>query len=73
MGHHYSFACNVGHLRSRLNSVKLLVYDGMRQYPEYQYCITDLIGQYQPEWNEVKGMSILLMLVYVRMTQVFLH
>jgi hypothetical protein len=36
-GHGYSFASSVDHLRS--DSVELLVYDSMRQYPGHRCCL----------------------------------
>jgi hypothetical protein len=50
-GHGYSFASNVGHLR--LNSIGLLVYDGMRTYSGHLCCITGPLGQHQPWWEWV--------------------
>jgi hypothetical protein len=45
-GHGYGFASNMGHPRSE--SVRLLVYDGMRTYPGHQCCITGPLRQRQP-------------------------
>jgi hypothetical protein len=50
-GHDYGFANSVGHLR--LNSIELLVYEGMRRYPRHWYCITGPSGQCQPCWEWV--------------------
>jgi hypothetical protein len=45
-GHGYGFASSVGHPRT--DSVELLVYDGMRTYPEHRCCITGPTRQRQP-------------------------
>jgi hypothetical protein len=39
-GHDYVLACSVDHPRS--DSVKMLVYDGMRTDTGHRYCITGL-------------------------------
>jgi hypothetical protein len=54
-GYSYGFASSVGH--PRLDSVELLIYDGMRIYPRHWCYITGLSGQGQPCWEMVNIMG----------------
>jgi hypothetical protein len=47
MGHYYRFTSSVGH--PRLDSVGLLVHDGMQQYQGHRYCTTGPSRKCQPE------------------------
>jgi len=55
-GHGYGFASSMGHPRS--NSVRLLIYEGMRTYPGHRCCITGPSGQRQLYQKLVKIMGI---------------
>jgi hypothetical protein len=54
-GHDYNFTSSVGH--PRLDSVELLVYDGICTYPENWCCITGSSRQCQlyQEWVNILG------------------
>jgi hypothetical protein len=55
MGHHNGFASSVGYPRS--DSIGLLVYDGMRQYPWHRYCILGPSEQHKTYQEWVKGLN----------------
>jgi hypothetical protein len=54
-GHGYDFTSSVSH--PRLDSVGLLVYDGMWQCLGHQYYTTSPLGQCQPYQEGVKGLD----------------
>jgi hypothetical protein len=51
--HHYGFASSMGD--SRLDSVRLLVYDGMQQYSRHRYFTMGPTGQCTPIKNGLKA------------------
>jgi len=49
IGHHYCFSSSIGH--PRLDSVKWLVYEDMRQHPGHQCCIIGHSRQCKSCWE----------------------